>query len=96
MNDPNVSLENLNHGGIVSYSAYLRSIGRSDMTGLRMRERGWITAFDIAGRPYVTREEIARFEARAKAGEFSKPLTGAAAKARTQKQEALAGKAVAA
>ena len=57
--------------GLVSFEAWLRDIDKTPATGWRWRQRGWIKAVNICGRVYVSRSEIASFEARAAAGEFS-------------------------
>ncbi len=58
---------------LVAFEAWLSSISRSSVTGYRWRKLGWIEVINIAGRLYISRAAIARFEARAAAGEFSKP-----------------------
>jgi hypothetical protein len=67
---------------IISFSAWLRQIGRSDTTGWRWAKAGWLHPINIAGRPYLTGEDIRQFQARAVAGEFSKTPVGAAGKSR--------------
>src|ERR1051326_3984015 len=59
---------------VVSYARWLAKTGISPVTGYRWRQRGWITAINIAGRLYLSRPEMERFQARAAAGEFSRPL----------------------
>ena len=56
--------------GLVSFDAWLKDIDKTPATGWRWRQRGWISTVNICGRVYVSRTEIARFEARASAGEF--------------------------
>jgi len=63
----------------VSYRKWLLRLGVSSTTGWRWVKNGWIQPFNIAGRLYLTREEIERFESRANNGEFAKSATGAAA-----------------
>ncbi len=58
---------------LVTFEAWLSSINRTAVTGWRWRRLGWIEVINIAGRLYISRTAIARFEARAAAGEFSKP-----------------------
>ncbi|MGI8435343.1 MAG: hypothetical protein ACR2NX_00325 [Chthoniobacterales bacterium] len=54
------------------FDDWLRDIGVARITGYRFRKRGVINnAVNIFGRLYVSREEIADFERRAKSGEFS-------------------------
>lgn len=43
-------------------------------------QKGWIETVNICGRVYVTQESVKRFYEGAKAGEFAKPFSGAAAK----------------
>lgn len=50
------------------------------MTGWRWRKKGWVETLNIAGKLYITGDEIDRFNQRAKDGEFSKEPTGVAAK----------------
>ena len=57
---------------IVLFGLFLESLGVTPPTGWRWRKLGWINTINIAGRVYVSRDEINRFEARAAAGEFSK------------------------
>lgn len=64
--------------GPISLSAWLRQIGRSDTTGWRWVKAGWLHPLNIAGRPYLTAEDIQQFQARAIAGEFSQQPHGAA------------------
>lgn len=58
---------------LVSFDRWLTELGKTRVTGFRWRRDGLIETKDIHGRLYVTREAIARFEARALAGEFSRP-----------------------
>jgi hypothetical protein len=55
---------------IQTFQSFCTGAGISGVTGWRWRGRGWIEVLTIAGRPYVTAEEIARFKRRAAAGEF--------------------------
>ena len=55
----------------LSLDQFMRQSGLSPASCWRYRKRGWLVTSVIAGRHYVTREEIARFNARAKAGEFA-------------------------
>jgi len=58
---------------LVPFSGFLADIGRSAVTGWRMRQSGVITTLNVAGKVYITQDEIRRFEERAIAGEFAKP-----------------------
>jgi hypothetical protein len=70
--------ENGGMPAIISLSKWLRDMGRSDTTGWRWCRAGWLHPINIAGRPYLTREDIQRFQTRATAGEFFKAPAGAA------------------
>jgi len=54
-----------------SWDSWLQEIGRTHTTGWRWRKCGWIKPVNIAGRLYISAEEIARFVTRASAGEFA-------------------------
>ncbi len=74
---------------LISLSKWLREIGRSDTTGWRWCQAGWLHPVNIAGRPYLTGDDIRQFQARAATGEFSKAASGAAgasSKARAEKE----------
>lgn len=64
-----------NKPDIVAFDRWISSLGRSQITGWRWRRRGWIETVNIAGRLYVQRDEIDRFNARAARGEFAKAAT---------------------
>jgi len=64
---------------ITSFSRWLETIPVSSTTGWRWIKRGWIRPINIAGRLYLTRSEIDRFQARAASGEFARGPSGAAA-----------------
>jgi len=53
---------------------FIEQSGLSAVTVWRYRRAGWLNTLNICGRHYLTRSEIARFNARAVAGEFSKQL----------------------
>lgn len=57
---------------IVLFGLFLDSLGVTGPTGWRWRKLGWIKTLNIAGRVYVSRNEIDRFQQRAASGEFSK------------------------
>jgi len=65
---------------LISFSAWLRQLGRSDTTGWRWVRAGWLHPLNIAGKPYLTGEDIEQFRQRATASEFAKPVAGAARK----------------
>ena len=50
---------------------WLKSIGRTSVTGWRWRRRGWLRTVNIGGQHYLTPQEIRRFHRRAKSGEFA-------------------------
>ena len=58
---------------LVSIATFCRAIGRSPVTAWRWQKLGWLDAsVNIAGKPYLTREAIERWNDRARAGEFAK------------------------
>jgi hypothetical protein len=59
-----------NCGKLVPFDEWLRSIKKGRVTGWSWRKSGTVKAINIFGRLYITRSEIARFEARAASGEF--------------------------
>jgi hypothetical protein len=59
-------------GDLVSFQRWLDSIGITAATGWRWRRDGRICTTNVAGRLYLSRAEIKRFEERAAKGEFSK------------------------
>lgn len=63
---------------LISLSKWLQEIGRSDTTGWRWCQAGWLHPVNIAGRPYLTAEDIRQFSDRAKRGEFAQKPAGAA------------------
>ena len=62
--------------GGIEFDLWLNQIGRKRSTGLRWRNRGWVTTVNIDGHQFVAQEEIDRFWARAKAGKFAKEAGG--------------------
>jgi hypothetical protein len=66
-------------GDLVPFDKWLKSIGRGRVTGWNWRKSGAVKAINIFGRVYITRAEIARFEARAAGGEFVGNVQAAAA-----------------
>jgi len=73
--------------GLIAFSAWLRQIGRSDTTGWRWAKAGWLHPINIAGRPYLTGDDIRQFQTRAAAGEFSQSPSGAAEESRKARAE---------
>ena len=59
-------------GGIISLKKWLELVGIEATTAWRWRKAGWLETENIAGRPYVTSEGVARFKTRVAAGEFAK------------------------
>jgi hypothetical protein len=57
-------------GNLVPFDEWLKSIGKGRVTGWNWRKSGAVKAINIFGRLYISRAEIARFEARAATGEF--------------------------
>jgi hypothetical protein len=52
---------------------FIEQTGLSHVTIWRFRKKDFLRTVNICGRHYVLRSEVARFNARALAGEFSKP-----------------------
>ena len=57
---------------IVPLDQWREELGKTPATIWRWRQRGWIDVQNICGRLYISRAEIARFEIRVAAGEFSR------------------------
>jgi hypothetical protein len=53
---------------------FMELSGLSAVTLYRWRKSGFLKTLNISGRLYVARSEIARFNARAAAGEFAKQI----------------------
>ena len=51
---------------------FIEQSGLSAVTVWRYRRAGWLKTLNICGRHYLTRAEIARFNARAASGEFAR------------------------
>lgn len=56
----------------MSLDKFIEESGLSSTTIWRFRKKGFLRTVNICGRHYVLRSEIARFNARASAGEFEK------------------------
>lgn len=56
----------------IALNKFIEQSGFSAVTVWRYRRAGWLNTLNICGRHYLTRSEIARFNARAAAGEFAK------------------------
>lgn len=50
---------------------FIRATGLSTTTCWRFRKKGWLEVATIAGRQFVTREAIAKFNERATRGDFT-------------------------
>jgi hypothetical protein len=59
-------------GNLVSFDGWLDTLDKTRTTGWRWRKEGLIKTVNIFGKLYISRDEIARFERRALAGEFHK------------------------
>ena len=59
---------------LVPWDEWLRGMGLDKSTGFRYRQRGLLSVCNIFGRIYITRAEIANFEARVLAGDFAKQV----------------------
>jgi hypothetical protein len=58
--------------GLRPLTRWAGEIGRTTNTIWRWRNFGWLQTVNIAGKLYVSDEEIDRFQARAAAGEFAR------------------------
>jgi len=56
----------------ISLARFAEESGFSPATIWRYRRAGWLRTVNIAGRQYITRAEILRFNKRAAAGEFAR------------------------
>ena len=56
-----------------SLDKFIEQTGLSAVTVWRYRKKGMLTTVNVCGRQYILRAEVARFNARAAAGEFAKP-----------------------
>lgn len=54
-----------------SLSLWAEQVGICATTAWRWRKQGWIETINVAGRQYVSDAAIAKFTARAAAGEFA-------------------------
>jgi hypothetical protein len=70
-NSGNATLDVQQPAGLRAANKWARESGFTPCTLWRFRKRGWINTINIAGRQYISLEEIARFTARAAAGEFA-------------------------
>lgn len=57
--------------GFLSLRRWLVEAHVSPVTAWRWRKRGWLNVVNIAGRLYITRNEIERFTRLAEGGEFA-------------------------
>jgi len=58
---------------LVSLAIFARQIGRTPVTIWRWQKKNWLDAsININGKPYLSREAIERWAARAVAGEFAR------------------------
>jgi len=58
------------NSSLVSFDSWLEALDKTRTTGWRWRKDGLISAVNVFGKLYVSRDEISRFERRAIAGEF--------------------------
>jgi hypothetical protein len=72
---------------LISQAAWLRQIGRSDTTGWRWVQSGWLHPINIAGRPFLKRDDISEFLKRAERGEFAREPRGAAGRSASAKKK---------
>jgi hypothetical protein len=74
-NDVNKPLVVIDSDPPIALDKFIEQSGFSSVTVWRYRRAGWLNTLNICGRHYLTRSEIARFNARAAAGEFAKEPT---------------------
>jgi hypothetical protein len=60
---------------LMALDKFIEQTGLSPVTIWRFRKKEFLQTVNICGRHYVLRSEIARFNSRALAGEFSKPCS---------------------
>lgn len=60
---------------LLSLDKFTEQSGLSSVTVWRFRRKGFLQTVNICGRLYLLRSEILRFNARAAAGEFARPVT---------------------
>jgi hypothetical protein len=60
---------------LMALDKFIEQTGLSPVTIWRFRKKKFLETVNICGRHYILRSEIARFNSRALAGEFSKPCT---------------------
>jgi hypothetical protein len=65
---------------VVALRKFERDAGISSTSSWRWTKAGWLHPIRIANKLYLTREDLAQFYARAKAGEFAKAPSGVCAK----------------
>ena len=59
---------------MMSLDKFMEQTGLSPATLWRWRKKGMLATVNIYGRQYILRSEIARFNARAAAGEFARTV----------------------
>jgi hypothetical protein len=57
---------------LIALDLWREQIGVTAATVWRWRRRGWLDVCNVAGRLYISRDSIGRFEAAAAAGKFAK------------------------
>jgi hypothetical protein len=75
-------------GGLIAYQTWLKSLGRTRVTGNRWRRAfPWLEAgiVNIFGKNYISRTTIEEFERRARAGEFWQPASPVLSERRARK-----------
>ncbi len=68
----------------MALSQFIQLSALSPTTVWRFRRKGFLRTINICGRHYVLRSEIARFNARAAAGEFARTYSQPPSKGSTQ------------
>jgi hypothetical protein len=59
---------------MMSLDKFIEQTGLFAVTVWQYRKNGFLKTVNICGRHYILRAEVARFNQRAAAGEFAKPL----------------------
>ena len=72
MNEKFISPNGEQTPALIPITTLIRQLDISRVTLWRWRDRGWLSTVNVAGAQFVTAEELAKFKARAAAGEFAK------------------------
>jgi hypothetical protein len=67
-----LTTEPMPDAGGMDYGMWLQLVGRDPVTGWRWAKAGVVQTENVFGRPFITSDEIKRFWARVKLGEFAR------------------------